>query len=180
MAARYGTYNNTRTGRRVNSQGQFYVYGNTVRRPETAPFREHETRRRQPKKASRQVKRNRNRAMSISPAYAVFLAAAAICAVLVCVLYLNLQSDVVCRSENVTALQEELANLTEANDTRYNAAADSVNLVTVREKATGELGMVPSSEGTVIEYDSPDGDYVNQYSDIPENGVLARSSDVSK
>ena len=48
--------------------------------------------------------------MSISPAYALFLAAAAFCAVLVCVLYLNLQADVVSRSENVTAMQEELAD----------------------------------------------------------------------
>ena len=93
--------------------------------------------------------------MSISPAYAVFLTVAAVCAVLVCVLYLNLQSDVVSRSEHVTALQEDLAELTEANDTRYNAAADSVNLQTVREKAMNEMGMVYASEGTVMEYDSP-------------------------
>ena len=118
--------------------------------------------------------------MSISPAYAVFLAVAAICAVLVCVMYLKLQSDVVTRSENVTAMQEQLADLTEANDTRYNAAADSVNLEAVREKAMTEMGMVYAAQGTVVEYKSPAGDYVKQYSDIPDNGVLAKSSDVSK
>ena len=128
----------------------------------------------------RQVVKNRHRAMSISPAYAVFLAAAAVCAVLVCMLYLSLQSEVVSRSENVTAMQEELADLTEANDTAYNAAADSVNLVTVRDRAMNELGMVPESEGAVVEYDSPSEEYVKQYSDIPESGVLAKSSDASK
>ena len=129
---------------------------------------------------SSQVVKNRNRAMSISPAYAVFLAVAAVCAVMICMLYLSLQSDVMRRSEHVTAMQEELADLTEANNTLYNSAADSVNLETVRERAMNEMGMVYAAQGTVIEYESPSGDYVKQYSDIPESGVLARSSDASE
>ena len=181
MAARYGTYNNRRSGYRGNGQGQFYVYGSTVRQMQAAPERApQKARPAEPKRTSRQVARNRNRAMSISPAYAVFLTIAAVCAVLVCVLYLNLQADVVSRSEHVTALQEELADLTEANDTRYNAAADSVDLKTVRDKAMNEMGMVYESEGTVVEYVSPASDYVKQYSDIPESGVLAKSSDASR
>ena len=39
-------------------------------------------------------------------------------------------------------LQEELANLNEANTTKYNAVMDSVNLEEVREKAMDDLGMV--------------------------------------
>lgn len=179
MAVRYSTYNNRRSDYRGRNQGQFYVYGNTVRQADPVPARVRETRPVQPRRTSRQVVRNRNRAMSISPAYAVFLTVAAVCAVMVCVLYLNLQSDVVSRSEHITALQEELSDLTEANNTRYNAAADSVNLQTVKDKAVNEMGMVYASEGTVIEYDSPSGDYVKQYSDIPESGVLAQSSDAS-
>ena len=77
-------------------------------------------------------------------------------------------------------MQEQLADLTEANDTLYNSAADSVNLETVRDKAMNEMGMVYASQGTVIEYESPAGDYVKQYSDIPESGVLARSSNASE
>ncbi len=181
MAARYGAYQNGRSGYRGNSRDNFYVYGNTVRQAEAAPSYRPRTQQRpaQPKRTSRQVAKNRNRAMSISPAYALFLAAAAFCAVLVCVLYLNLQADVVSRSENVTAMQEELADLTEANNTRYNAAADSVDIETVRSRAMGEMGMVYEAQGTVVEYERPAGDYVKQYSDIPENGVLAKSSDVS-
>jgi len=136
--------------------------------------------REQTKRTSSRVVKNRNRAMSISPAYAVFLTAAAVCAVLICVLYLNLQSEVVSRSENVTAMQEQLADLTEANNTAYNSAADSVNLETVRDRAMNEMGMVYAAQGTIVEYDSPEGDYVKQYNDIPESGVLAKSSDVLK
>lgn len=179
MAARYRTYNR-RSYDRGNDQRKFYVYGNTVRQMETAPARTPGRRQQHSERISRQVARNRNRAMSVNPAYVVFLTAAALCAVLVCIFYLNLQADVVRHSENVTSLQEELANLTEANDTRYNAAVDSVNIDTVKNKAMNEMGMVYESEGTVIEYDRPAGDYVKQYSDIPEDGVLAKSSDVSR
>ena len=80
----------------------------------------------------------------------------------------------------VTALQAELADLTEANDTAYNAAADSVNLKEIKDRAMNDMGMVYASEGTVIEYDSPTGSYVKQYSDIPEDGILAQSKDVSE
>lgn len=182
MAAEYGKYRYRRSDYRGNDRNSFYVYGNTVRQAETAPLRspQAEPRRVRPKRTSRQVARNRNRAMSVSPAYAFFLAAASVCAVFVCVVYLNLQAGVVSRSENVTALQEQLADLTEANTTRYNAAADSVNIETVRARAMDEMGMVYAAQGTVIEYDRPEGDYVKQYSDIPENGVLAKSSDVSE
>ena len=49
---------------------------------------------------------------------------------------------------------------TEANDTAYNAAADSVNLQEIRDKAMNELGMVYAANGNVVEYDSPTSDYV--------------------
>ena len=93
---------------------------------------------------------------------------------------IRLQTEVVTRSAHVTSMQEELADLTEANDTAYNAAVDSVNLDTVREKAMNEMGMVYESQGNVVEYKSPTSDYVKQYEEIPKDGVLAQSRDVSK
>lgn len=111
--------------------------------------------------------------MNMSPAYAVFLVAAAVCAVFICVAYLKLQSDIVNRSENISALQEKLADLTDENDTAYNAAADSVNLEEIRSKAMNEMGMVYAAQGNVVEYESPTSDYVKQYNDIPSDGVLA-------
>ena len=180
MAARRSARDYRTSQLKGRGYGEFYVYGNAVRQAEPIPQRVPKARPQQPKRTSSQVVKNRNRAMSISPAYAVFLAAAAVCAVLICMLYLSLQSDVMSRSEHVTAMQEQLADLTEANDTLYNSAADSVNLETVRDKAMNEMGMVFASQGTVIEYESPAGDYVKQYSDIPESGVLARSSNASE
>lgn len=164
----------------VSDRNRFYVYGSAVRKAEAVPARRPGMPQVQPKRTSSQVRRNRNRAMNISPAYAVFLAAAAVCAVLLCVMYLKLQSDVMNHSQTVTKLQENLADLTEANDTAYNAAADSVNLEEVKDRAMNEMGMVYASEGNVIEYDSPTGSYVKQYSSIPEDGILAQSKMVSE
>ncbi len=182
MAAKYRTSNiqNDKSKGKETRVGFMYMEILYVRRKlfRERPKSPYSQQREQTKRTSSRVVKNRNRAMSISPAYAVFLTAAAVCAVLICVLYLNLQSEVVSRSENVTAMQEQLADLTEANNTAYNSAADSVNLETVRDRAMNEMGMVYAAEGTIVEYDSPEGDYVKQYNDIPESGVLAKSSDV--
>lgn len=164
-----------RMNRMTSRHEQAYVYGNTVRQPEVLPKRVRRELPVQPKRTSSQVNRNRRRAMSMSPAYTVFLTTATICAVLICVAYLKLQSDVVNRGENVSKLQESLGNLTEENDTAYNAASDSVNLEEVRTKAMSEMGMVYAVQGNVVEYASPTSNYKKQYSDIPTDGVVTKS-----
>ena len=111
----------------------------------------------------------------MSSAYVVFLTIAALMALIVCVNYVQLQSRITSRSKNITAMQEELANLREENDTRYNTVMDSVNVEEIKEKAQKDLGMVYAAPGQVVEYESPSADYVKQYENIPEDGVLARS-----
>lgn len=155
--------------------GQAYVYGNVVTKPAYEPRRREEEPRRQ-RKVSRQVRKNRKQALHMSAGYVMFLAIAAVLALFVCVNYVNMQSKLTKRSKNITALQEELADLKEENTTRYNSVMDSVNLEEVREKAQGTLGMVYASADQVVEYTSPSADYVKQYENIPEDGVLAQSS----
>lgn len=161
-------------------QKQMYIYGNTARQEDVMPQKASKVHSKHREETRRMVRRNRNRAFDISPAYAGFLAAAAVAAVLLCVSYLQLQSEIVNRSENITALQAELVELTEANSTAYQAAEASVNLEEVREIAVNELGMVYAAQGSVTEYDRPEGNYVKQYNEIPQNGVLAKSVDVSQ
>ena len=122
------------------------------------------------------MKQNRKKAMGINKAYVVFLSVAAILMLVVCVQYVQLRAELTNRSKNITALQEELANLNEANTTKYNAVMDSVNLEEVREKAMDDLGMVYANENQVVEYDNPDGDYIKQYEQIPDEGVVASSA----
>ena len=164
-----------------NRSGQFYVYGNVAHQPKVLPNQEKQAVEVRPKKrTSSQVKKNRRRALDMSPIYTGFLTVAAVCAVFhLCRIS---AAPVRTRAEvrNITALQEELSDLTEANDTAYNAAVDSVNLQEIRDKAMNELGMVYAANGNVVEYDSPTSDYVKQYNEIPSDGILAKSKDVSK
>lgn len=171
MAARHTSVrrNNTYSKR----QGQMYVYGNTAPKPEYEPRRQHVSK--PQKKVSHQVRRNRRKALRINQSYVVFLSIAAILALIICVNYVQLQSRLTSHSKNITAMQKELANLKEENNTRYNAVMDSVNLDEIREKAQKKLGMVYASPEQVVEYQSPSSDYVKQYENIPKDGVLAQS-----
>ena len=77
------------------------------------------------KKVSRQVRNNQKRALRVSAGYVVFLTVAALLALVVCVGYVRLQAKITDTSKNLTVMQEELADLREENDTRYNAVMDS-------------------------------------------------------
>ncbi len=156
-----------------------YVYGNTIRK-ETLPKAKEHISPDKPRQTSRQVRKNRNKALHMSAGYVVFLAIAAIAALIVCTGYLKLQSEITSRSRNIASLQEELADLKEDNTTRYNAVLNSVNLEEIREKAINELGMVYASPEQIIKYKSPTSNTVKQYEDIPKSGVLAGSDKVEK
>ena len=108
----------------------------------------------------------------------MFLSIAAVLALIVCVNYVKLQSQITTRSKNITAMQEELAAMREENTTKYNVLMDSVTLEEVEEKAINELGMVRANEDQIVEYENSAGDYVKQYEEIPEDGVVASSKDV--
>lgn len=165
--------------RNIPDSRQMYVYGNAVPKPAYEPDRR-ETKPVRRRKVSSQVKQNRRQAMGINKAYVVFLSFAAVLMLIVCVNYVELRSELTSRSKNITALQEKLVTLNEENTTKYNSILDAVNLEEVREKALNELGMVYASDSQVIEYDNPTGDYIKQYDQIPEEGVLANSVDMSQ
>ncbi len=158
---------------------QAYMYGNAVPKPQVDPGRRRERSPKRSRKLSVQTKRNRRKAQSVNKAYVMFLAVAAVVALIVCVNYIKLQSSITSRAENITALQEKLADLKESNNTKYNSIMDSVNLEDVSKKAQEELGMVPASSDEIVTYDQPATNYVDQKEVIPESGVLAQSDSES-
>lgn len=151
-----------------------YVHGNVVRK-DSAVVQAPE---RQSREVSQRVRQNRSKAMHMSKGYVMFLAVAAFIAVFACMQYLQLQSEITSRSQNITALQQELADAKEANTTRYNAIMNSMNLEEIREIAINKFGMVYADPGQIIKYQRPDGSNVTQYAGIPESGVLASSDEV--
>ncbi len=151
-----------------------YVHGNVVRKEASAV----QAPQRQPKEVSQRVRKNRSKAMHMSKGYVAFLAVAAVIALLSCMKYLQLQSDISSHSKNITALQQELADAKEANTTRYNAIMNSMNLEEIREIAINELGMVYATPDQIIKYQRPDGNVVTQFASIPESGIIASSDGV--
>ena len=124
--------------------GQAYMYGNVVAKPEYEPKKNRSSVKRR-KKVSRQVQKNRNRALHMNAAYVVFLTIAATIVLLLCVNYVRLQSVLTKHSKNVTALQEELADLKEENTTKYNAVVDSVNLDEILSEMVEQIRFQKSS-----------------------------------
>ena len=167
--------------RRVNTESQrraasnMYVYGNTVRQAQEMPERRHHEieQPKREKKVSSQVKKNRNRALRMNPAYLAFLTLATVVTLVACVWYLQLRAEVSSRSAHITELQQELVEIKEENTTRYNSIVDSVNLEEVRERAIDDLGMVYAKPNQTVTYQNPENDYVKQYEEIPEDGALS-------
>ncbi len=173
MAARTVSRASRRMSSVQNQRGrQAYIYGNVV--PKQDYRQQGYYAERPEKKVSRQVRQNRDKALHMSSGYVMFLAAAAVLALVICVNYIQLQSRLTSTSKNITHMQQELVRLREENNTKYNAVMDSINLEDIRERAE-EMGMVYADADQVVEYKSPSTDYVKQYENIPEDGVLAQS-----
>lgn len=151
-----------------------YIHGNVVRKEQTVvPVQEQQS-----KEVSQRVQKNRSKALHMNRGYVAFLAIAAVVTLFACVCYLQLQSEITGRSKNITALQQELADMKEANTTKYGAVMNSMNLEEVRDIAMNRLGMVYATEEQIITYQSPTSNAVTQYARIPESGVLASSEAV--
>ena len=150
-----------------------YVHGNVVRK-ELAPVQE-----RTQTRSRRRTRAERHKVLHMNRGYVVFLAVAAMVALFVCVQYLQLQSNITKRSQYITTLQRDIATAREENTTKDNEIMNSMNLEEIRDIAINEFGMVYASPEQVIEYHSPEGESVKQYSGIPDSGIVA-SSDVIK
>ncbi len=158
-----------------------YIEGNTVRKLQPDPVRRsEETHRelqekqridreqRERKRALRAAaRRNQEKALQMSPGYVLFLAAAMVVMVGVTGVYLKLQSDLTNRVKHVASLKSEVLNLKTDNDAEQKRIDTSVDLEAIRQKATGELGMVYPGKDQIIYFEVDSSDYMNQYQDIP-------------
>ncbi len=140
-----------------------YVDGNTVRKLESVPERREE---RKPRTRSA-VRQKRARALQMNLSYVVFLTAAAVITVMVCINYLKLQSQSTTYQKKVTSLNTQLSEMKLENDALYNSIVSSVDLEHVKEVAINELGMSYPSEDQIYTYQPSESDYVKQFQDVP-------------
>lgn len=165
---------NTESSKYPERRNGTYIYGNTVRKADVMPDRRpRENDPRPAKQVSQQVRLNRKQALRMNPAYVAFLAFATVLFIAACIWYVNLQTEVAQRAENIAIMQQNLVEMKEENTTRYNSVVDSVNLDDVRKRAINDLGMVHAESDQIILYENPTDNYMKQYEQIPEDGVLA-------
>ena len=150
----------------------YYVYGNTVRRlegePEERRRKQLEKERKERQKKNRRVaRRNQEKALRMSMGYVSFCTMAVLISCVVCVTYIQLQSDITSRMKHISTLESQITDLKADNDAAIKRIDLSTDLEDVKYKAIHELGMKYAGPGQIVYYTVEDSDYMNQYSDIP-------------
>ena len=141
-----------------------YVHGTAARQlemPERAPVK-------QEKRHTVTARRNQEKALPMDLPFVIMLTIAAICTLYLCVNYLQLQSNVAARLNNIEALEKSIETLKADNDALETRIHTSVDLDYVYKVATEELGMVYANKDQVRLYNRTESEYVRQYEDIPE------------
>lgn len=151
----------------------YYVNGNTVRELEAPVRRERRSREeleqvKHRKNRRNAARRNRQRAMEMSPGYVMFLTAGVLVIAMAAVSFVNLQSTITGRMRNIANLESQVTDLRADNDARYKSVTTSVDLNKVKDVAINKLGMDYPKEDQVIYYTIENSNYMDQYSDIPK------------
>lgn len=169
--------NSTGNGRNI------YVEGTTARRLAEVPEREYypvqapaRRRRQEPQKSARPVRpvsataqKNRDKAMSMSGGFVVFLAVVSAAILFFCIHYIQLKSQITASMKNVAALEAELSELKEDNDAYYSQVTSNVDLTRIKKIAITRLGMKYPSDDQVMTYTTAPSSYVRQYQDVPDS-----------
>ena len=165
--------NDNRTGYASERRQNDYVYGNVaydIRTYETTTEGtaardlsiqrqlEQEPRR----KLSNETRKNREKARHMSLGYVLFLMAALCTSAVVLINYIQLQSELTARTENITRLEKQLNSAKLTNDEAYNRITRNVDLEEIKRVAIGELGMVYAEEGQIVTYSNVGNDYMRQ------------------
>ena len=138
------------------------IEGNTVRTVRPAPqIVEREIRR-------TQIEAVRERTLSMNLRYVLFLTAAAVAVVMICVYFLRLQATSTQLQKRTVSLQTTLKDLKIENDIVYSEIISRVDLESVREKAINELGMSYPAQSQIEYYNAASSDYVKQFEEIPD------------
>lgn len=151
----------------------YYINGNTVRELDTPVrpqrrSREEIERVKHRKNRRNAARRNRQRAMEMSPGYVMFLTAGVLVIAMAAVSFVSLQSQITNRMRNIANLESQVTDLRADNDARYKSVTTSVDLNHVKDVAINKLGMDYPAEDQVVYYTIENSNYMDQYSDIPK------------
>lgn len=144
---------------------QGYMDGNAVRRMQAvpAPAPQHKT----PKQVSHRAQVNRDRALSMNPAFVLFLTLVSIAILFACVNFLQMKSEITRKANTLAVLESEYSQLKADNDAYYSQVSSSADIEKIKAIAINRLGMKYASEDQVITYTTERSSYVKQYQDVP-------------
>lgn len=150
-----------------NARSSVYVDGNTARRLQTVPQRKQQPSVRRKPEVSAAARRNRARAASMNVGFVLFLTAVSV-AILICgVHFLQMKAEITTKIEAVAALESELSQLREDNNSYDSQISSTADLNAIKKKAMGELGMKYPTEDQIVTYETSRSSYVRQYQDVP-------------
>lgn len=166
----------------VRSARGMYVDGNAARQIQEVPARQYRSQaaparrnaaervdRERRRELSNEVKRNREKAMSMGRTFVVFLAVVCVAVLFFCVNYLQLQSEKTAAMKTVATLESEWSELKEENDAYEAQVNSNVDLNSIKKTAIGSLGMNYPTDEQTMTYSVPSNSYVRQYQDVPES-----------
>ena len=147
---------------------QLISEGNVVRKEAVRPEPQWDPREEQTvRHESRAVRKNRERALSISLPYGIMLLAATAVIVFACVNYLRVTAQINASMKHIAAMEAELSELKNANNTLQDRIVAAIDLGEVYEIATARLGMVYPDENERLTYTAHEREYVSQYENVP-------------
>ncbi len=114
------------------------------------------------KHLSNTTRKNREKAFRMNPGYVLFLSAALVFAAITLYGYLELQSDITNRVDEISRKEAEYNTLKLKNDEEYNRISSSIDLEKIKAIAIGELGMTYAGEGQIVNVEDSETDYVRQ------------------
>ena len=144
-----------------------YIYGSAAPKREYEPVREPRREEKRRQAVREQASAHEAKMPKIGGFFTAFIAASVAVTLGACVMYINNINTQSEQAKEIRALEEQLAELKEANDNKQIAIDTSVDFNYIYSVAVEELGMVHASKDQVISYESGESEFVIQYSDVP-------------
>ena len=138
----------------TNLRNTGYIDGNAVRALE-------------PQRKERIKTATRENALPMSAPYVFFLIAVTCICIVMCVTYLNIQSNIRATRDNISQLRTNISTVQTENNALSYAINSYVDVNHICKVAKSKLGMKQASDNQIITYKSSDSGYTLQYGDIP-------------
>jgi len=99
--------------------------------------------------------------------YVAFLAIVSAVCLIMCVCYLNIQSDISETRTNIATLKGQISTVQSQNDALNYSINSYIDTDNIYKMATNKLGMKQATDDQISKYKLSDGGYTVQYGDIP-------------